>query len=230
MSTDEFAMYDAAYVLGALSPVDRREFEDHLKGCASCAKSVGELAGLPGLMSKVSVEQLTAEVEAPPETLLPSLARAVRRERGRRRITVGAAAVAAACLIVVGAMALTETAPPNQPSAAPSSAAPSGSAKLALSAVVPSPVTASAQLVDMAWGTRVDLTCWYNAKEFAPAGGFPYALVVIDRSGAVQQVATWRAPPGRELTLVGTSSLARRDIAAIEVRRLSGLVILRLWT
>ena len=81
MSTDEFALFDAAYVLGALSPADRREFEEHLKGCAACASAVGELAGLPGLMSKVSEEQLTAEVEAPPETLLPSLARAVRRER-----------------------------------------------------------------------------------------------------------------------------------------------------
>jgi hypothetical protein len=228
MTTDEFVLYDAAYVLGALSPAERRDFEDHLKSCAACSSAVGELAGLPGLMSKVSVEQLTAEVEAPPETLLPSLARAVRRERGRRRMTVGAAAAAAACMIVVGAMALTGTDPPDQPSAAPSSAAPSGTAKLALSAVVPSSVTASAQLVDMAWGTRIDLTCSYDAKGSAPAGGFPYALVVIDRSGVAQQVAAWRALPGRELTVLGSSSLARRDIAAVEVRRLSGLVLLRL--
>jgi anti-sigma-K factor RskA len=57
MSTDEFALYDAAYVLGALSPADRREFEEHLKGCAACASAVGELAGLPGLMSKVSEDR-----------------------------------------------------------------------------------------------------------------------------------------------------------------------------
>ena len=53
MSTDEFTLYDAAYVLGALSPAERREFEDHLKDCAACSNAVGELAGLPGLMSKV---------------------------------------------------------------------------------------------------------------------------------------------------------------------------------
>ena len=74
MSEDEFATYDAAYVLGALSPADRRAFEIHLKGCAACAGSVGELAGLPGLMSRVSLDQLTAEAEPLPETLLPSLA------------------------------------------------------------------------------------------------------------------------------------------------------------
>jgi hypothetical protein len=68
MTTDEFALYDAAYVLGALSPADRRDFEDHLKVCATCAGSVGELAGLPGLMSRVSIDQLTAEPEPVPET------------------------------------------------------------------------------------------------------------------------------------------------------------------
>jgi anti-sigma factor RsiW len=65
VSTDEFSLYGAAYVLGALSPADRREFEDHLKVCATCASSVSELAGLPGLMSKVSLDQLTEEAEPP---------------------------------------------------------------------------------------------------------------------------------------------------------------------
>jgi len=230
MSTDEFALYDAAYVLGALSPADRREFEDHLKGCAACASSVGELAGLPGLMSKVSEAQLTAEVEAPPETLLPALARAVRRERGRRRMAVGTAAAAAACLIAVGAVALTNSDSPTRPPVASPSTTPAGTASLALSAVVPTPVTASARLVDTAWGTRIDLTCSYKANGSAPAGGFPYAMVVIDRSGVAQQVATWKAPPGRKLTVMGATSLARQDIASVEVRTLSGLAILRLST
>ena len=230
MSTDEFALYDAAYVLGALSPAERREFEDHLKGCAACASSVGELAGLPGLMSKVSVEQLAAEAEAPPATLLPSLARAVRRERARRRLTIGASAAAAACLIAVGTVALTEAESSNRPSVPSPSSTLSGSANLALTAVVPSPVTASARLVDMAWGTRIDLTCSYSAKGTFPAGGFPYALVVIDRGGNVQQVAAWKALPDRQLTILGVSSLARRDVAAVEVRTLSGLTLLRLST
>ena len=233
MSTDEFALNDAAYVLGALSPAERREFETLLRVCAACASSVGDLAGLPGLMSKVSVEQLTAEAEAPPETLLPSLARAVRRERGRRSLAVGAAAAAAAFLIAGGAVALTGPDSPARPpvaSTASTATTPSGTANLALTAVVPSPVTASARLVDMAWGTRIDLTCSYRANGSYPADGRPYALVVIDRSGAAQQVATWKALPDRELTVMGASSLARRDIAAVEVRTLSGRAILRLST
>ena len=229
MSTDEFVMYDAAYVLGALSPAERREFEDHLKGCAACTRAVGELAGLPGLMSKLSVEQLTAEVEAPPETLLPSLGRAVRRERGRRRLAIGAAA-AAACLIAVGAVALTgldSPAPPTVPSASATTSTSSGSANLALKAVVPSGATASARLVDMAWGTRIDLTCGYSAKSYSSAGR-SYALIVIDRSGVAQQVATWVGLPDRTLTIMGASSLARPNISAVEVRTLSGRALLRL--
>ena len=34
---DKFADWDAAYVLGALSPAERREFETHLASCAGIA-------------------------------------------------------------------------------------------------------------------------------------------------------------------------------------------------
>ena len=242
MTTDKLAAYDAAYILGALSPADRREFEDHLMVCAACASSVSELAGLPGLMSRVSIDQLTAEPEPLPETLLPALARAVRRERGRRRLVVGATAAAAACLITVGAVSITRPDSPVRPPVASSAATPSGTANspstagtagtanLALTAVVPSPVTASARLVDMAWGTRIDLTCNYRTQSYYPASGVSYAMVIIDRNGAAQQVATWKALPNRELTVMGASSRARRDIAAVEIRTLQGQTILRLST
>ena len=228
MTTDEFAQYDAAYVLGALSPADRREFEDHLQTCPACASSVGELAGLPGLMSRVSIDQLTAEAEPVPETLLPSLARAVRRERRQRRLVVGTAAAAAACLIAVGGVAISR---PDSPARPPVTAsAPSGTANLAFTAVVPSPVTASARLVDMAWGTRIDLTCAYRSRGLYPARAVPYAMFVVDRHGTADQVATWKALPNRELTVMGASSQSRRDIAAVEIRTMNGRTILRLST
>lgn len=227
MSTDEYTLFDAAYVLGALSPAERREFEDHLKGCDACTRAVGELAGLPGLMSKVSEEQLAEEVEAPPETLLPALARAVRRERGRRYLAVGAAGVAAAALIAVGATVLTgqDDSPARPPVASPSSA-PAGGVDLVLSPVVPSPVSASARLVDMGWGTRIDLTCSYSTKGYS-TGDSAYALVVIDRDGVAQQVATWKALPDRRVTLMGATSLDRENIAVVEIRTLSGRAMLR---
>ena len=234
MTTDKFVLYDAPYVLGALSPADRREFEDHLKVCDACAGAVAELAGLPGLMSRVSIDQLTAAAEPVPQMLLPSLARAVRRERRTRRLLVGAAGAAAACLIGVGAVAITRPdSPTREPatSSATSSASPlSGTANLVMTVVVPSPVTATARLVDVAWGTRIDLTCTYRSAGPYPTSGTPYAMVVIDRSGAAQQVATWNALPNHELTVTGASSQPRRDITAVEIRTLTGQTILRLST
>ena len=51
---DKFAQWDAAYVLGALSPAERREFEEHLASCPSCQAAVSDLAALPGLLAQLS--------------------------------------------------------------------------------------------------------------------------------------------------------------------------------
>ncbi len=104
MSTDEFTTYDAAYVLGALSPTERVAYEAHLTGCPSCSGAVTELAGLPGLLAKVPLEEVTAPPAAPlPETLLPGLLREVGARRRRRRRVAALSAAAAAVVIAVGA-------------------------------------------------------------------------------------------------------------------------------
>lgn len=51
---EAFAEWDAAYVLGALSPDDRHAYEDHLAGCARCRTAVAELVPLPGLLSRAA--------------------------------------------------------------------------------------------------------------------------------------------------------------------------------
>ena len=51
---DKFAQWDAAYVLGGLSPAERREFEEHLASCPSCQAAVTELAAVPGLLAQLS--------------------------------------------------------------------------------------------------------------------------------------------------------------------------------
>ena len=60
MSTDPYREWDAAYVLGALPPGERREFEEHLATCDACRAAVGEIAGLPGLLGQVPVEDAVA--------------------------------------------------------------------------------------------------------------------------------------------------------------------------
>ncbi|MFD7023100.1 anti-sigma factor family protein [Promicromonospora sukumoe] len=119
---DRFADWDAAYVLGALGPSDRRAYERHLAECAACRAAVADLAGLPGLLGTISPAHAQALVEEAPDVPglpddgaapgrpapgpahvvpLTGLARAARRSRFRRR-TLGA--VAASALLVAGAV------------------------------------------------------------------------------------------------------------------------------
>lgn len=55
-----YADWDSAYVLGALSPTDRREYEEHLAGCEECRRSITELASMPGLLARLSPDRATA--------------------------------------------------------------------------------------------------------------------------------------------------------------------------
>ncbi|MEB3071504.1 carotenoid oxygenase family protein [[Mycobacterium] vasticus] len=78
-SRHEYALWDAAYVLGSLSESDHREFEAHLTGCLSCRDAVNELSGLPALLSLVDHDDAAATahprsaapVIQPPETVFP---------------------------------------------------------------------------------------------------------------------------------------------------------------
>ena len=62
MSTCPHAHDDAAYVLGALSSAERAAYQEHLATCAECTQAVRRLSGLPGLLSRVSLDVL----ETPP--------------------------------------------------------------------------------------------------------------------------------------------------------------------
>ena len=63
--SDRFATWDAAYVLGALSPAERREYEEHLADCSACQSAVSELAGMPGLLAQVPPEDAALLAAAP---------------------------------------------------------------------------------------------------------------------------------------------------------------------
>ena len=56
----DYSMWDAAYVLGALSDADRREFETHLVGCASCRTAVTELTAVSPLLSLLHYDDVVA--------------------------------------------------------------------------------------------------------------------------------------------------------------------------
>ncbi|MGH3556752.1 MAG: carotenoid oxygenase family protein [Mycobacterium sp.] len=74
----EYATWDAAYALGALSDADRLEFEAHMIGCIACREAVTDLAAVSPLLSLLDYEQVVAfdaadgSAATPPAALLAS--------------------------------------------------------------------------------------------------------------------------------------------------------------
>ncbi|PKW17122.1 anti-sigma factor family protein [Saccharopolyspora spinosa] len=203
---DPFETFDAAYVLGALSPEDRAAFESHLSTCDSCADSVRLLAGLPGLLAQV--DEHHADVEPPPPDRLPKLLAEVQRLRRHRLLaTVSAVLVgAAACLVLMLSLLLTDRT--------------AGEEMTALGAY---PVQASINLSDVSTGTRVDMSCSYEGTK-----GGDYMLVTVQRDGRTAELARWYALPQNTASLDMTTPLRRNEIQSLEIRIPDGPAVLRL--
>jgi Putative zinc-finger len=226
-----FAHDDAAYVLGALSPADRLEFERHLPGCAECTRAVGELAGLPGLLGRVDASVLEDPAPDPPlpATLLPALSREVGRTSRRRTAVVAALAAAAVTVLALGVgAAVTRDGDGALPAAGSTSVSPSAE-QLPMTPVGDVPVTATVALQGVTWGTRLELTCSYDTEkvEYDLPPEVDYALVVRTRDGQTEQVGTWRSEDGTTMHITGATATDRADIASVEVRTPDGQVVLR---
>jgi hypothetical protein len=210
---DSFTEFDAAYLLGALSPEDHCAYEEHLSACEQCSRSVRELAGLPGLLARSEVSA-AVETGAPPETSLTSLAARVRRGRRRRLFAVAgiaALAVAAGCLAV---LLLVRPSGVDEPGVA---------GGVAMAPLGPFPVVASVSVTEMGWGTKVDMSCSYRGK----AGG-DYILVAVGPGGrVVDRLAWWHAVPQDTARMSVGTELRRADFTALEVRTPTGIPVLR---
>ena len=229
-----FAHDDAAYVLGALSPADRLAFERHLPGCADCTRAVGELAGLPGLLGRVDASVLEDPTpDTPlPGTLLPALVREVQHRRRRTALWAGAAAAAVAIAAVSVPVVLTQVGDGGNPPPSASSSAPGGIEVHQMTPVGEVPVTATLGLEQVAWGTRLELTCSYDTRqvEYQLPEAVDYTMFVERRGGGTEQVGSWRSVDGTTMHLSAATAADRSDIASVEVRTPDGIVVLRLDT
>ena len=227
----EFAHHDGAYVLGALSPTERQAFESHLTQCDDCARSVRELAGLPGLLARIDpqvIEDPPSDVPVP-ATLLPALVSEVRRAR-RRRVYISVGAAAATIVIAAGATVLIAGNRSDTPLGGPTSTV-TAAPDQPMSPVGSGPLKASLGFASVVWGTKIDLSCSYDkTDEWDTGGSAGYALVVRTNDGKEQQVATWRGIPGKTVRLTAATDSRRQDISSVEVRTASGATVLRLKT
>jgi hypothetical protein len=244
---DRYVEWDAAYVLGALSSAERREFEAHLSQCKRCADAVSMLAGMPGLLGSLGAQDAFAILDAdapgsrpaaivdggsPPADILTGLTARVRQRRRARAWTVGlvgAAAAAAIAAAVVLPMSFGTAAPPPPTLAAtlsPVNPSESGSTS--------SPITASIQLTSVKWGTKVAVTCSYSATPSTGGAGSAYTndygrygLYITGKDGKTNEVSSWRAWPGSTVSTAGSTEMRESDIVRVELRSLdTGAVLL----
>ncbi|MDQ4055188.1 MAG: hypothetical protein M3237_21175, partial [Actinomycetota bacterium] len=96
--------------------------------------------------------------------------------------------------------------------------------------VGPDVMSASLALTSVPWGTKLDLTCSYPQPPEASTGPskWTYTMFVTTNDGRVEQVATWRALPGRTMQLAAATAANREDISSVEIRTMTGEPLLRL--
>jgi anti-sigma factor RsiW len=224
----EYAMWDAAYVLGSLSYADRREFEAHVAGCLSCREAVAGLSGMPGLLSRLDRDEVAAMGERDdasgasslrPEMLPLLLAKARWRRRRTHLMTWTAAAAAVlAVSVFVGVQGHSPASPPAPPQAsAPSLPAPpqtSGST-LPMAQVGTTELASTFSLSSHRRGTYIDMKCVCLAPVYVHHDQL--AMVVIGRDGRHTQLATWVAEPGHTATPAGSISTPVDQIASVQV-------------
>jgi hypothetical protein len=219
---DPFEHDDAAYVLGALSHEDRIAFEEHLQECPRCTAAVAEVAMLPGLLARAPGPSTGADpADQLPETVLPRLLAELRRTRRRRRVLGAAAGVAAAAGLVVGTALVT----------GPTSAELQGTTAngVPVSMVGDVPVTADLRLQQVAWGTKITMTCRYEGptSPVSSGEGTYYQLVAVAEEDAhTENVASWESLPGKDASIAGSTELTPDEIAEFQLRLGDGTVLL----
>ncbi|MCG8917508.1 zf-HC2 domain-containing protein [Actinokineospora sp. PR83] len=190
-----------AYLLGALDPAERADFEAHLHRCDACRGELVRLSPLPGLLHRVRVEDFEDAVEPTEADLLvvsePEPRRGVWAKR-KVLLSAAAAVVVLAAAGLVGFEVLRQE---------PASTPPSVSWSATDSA---SGVRADVRLIDRSWGTEVKI----KLRDVPP--GKPCKLVVRGRDGN-REVAGWWGSGGQDEEIPGSTSIDRSSISRVEV-------------
>jgi hypothetical protein len=213
------------YLLGALSPVERAGYAEHLAGCGHCLREVGQLAGLPGLLARDPVAADLGSGPDPVPAVDPNpgtdpvavaLDR-IQRTRRTRRALVAAAFVGVAALGAVGSTLVNPTARGTTGVVA------AADLPVRMVPVGDPPVSAAVSLTPRPWGTEVVMRCRYAGVPQSPV----YVLVARSADGATTELARWSGVADQDLVLASATELVGDRLAELEVRNAAGKVLLR---
>jgi anti-sigma factor RsiW len=215
---EDLRHWDAAYVLGALTPEDRLAYETYLADHPERAADVSDIAGIPGLLKRLplaSAIALTEPSESPSAGSGPGpgLARAMRKRR--RLLRAGFAAtvsgVAAAALLV--GVLIASPHPTAFPSAGVTSAPATPTSMTSARAHT---ITADLVASGKPWGTSLDVNCSYSPRWASPAKTFD--LVVTAKNGTKTTAATWTAAGSTAKGITAATGIPLDQISRVEIR------------
>ena len=217
-----------AYLLGALDPHEHLEMEQHLTECAICRQELVEVAHLPGLLHRLTLEDATSQTAAqnlgpmfqpdlqvgplpgataliepgslPDATTAITSARSWLRGHLTRSRTVLVAAIIGMVLIAGAIAGLAER---GQHA---SSVVITWSATDAAGGI-----DTTARLASQPWGTDIRL----RMADLPP--GQTCKLVVHARTGAVETVGWWSTNDEAHLSVPASTSIPLSDIDRVDV-------------
>jgi anti-sigma-K factor RskA len=204
----------AAYVVGSLDPAERRAVEQHIRGCRDCADELARLTPLPGLLGRVSEQEARSDLLVPARDLLDGVIRrlaeherTLRRQVRRWRTVAMAACIAAAVVAVVAVEPWS-----SEPDRLVVEAEPV--------ATVATATTGEVAAIAWEWGTTVEL----EAADLPRRDG--YVLWAVAEDGRRERAGSWGQTASGSAKVRGASSIARSDLARVEVTDRDGQVIL----
>lgn len=188
-----------SYVLGALEHRDRAEVEAHLAGCPMCRDELAELAPLPGLLGRLSLEEAVAGPPPVDDAMLDRLLAAAARDRrtsNHRRILAAAAAV----VVLAGGTA-----------AGVAGWRSSHATHWQQVSATAGGVHMSVDLEPAATGTTLQL--WLRGVE----RGERCRLVAVSDTGERDIAGSWEVSYSGSATIKGTTSIARSHLRELRI-------------
>lgn len=193
----------AAYVLGAITPQERDRIDTHLIDCRTCQRELILLAPLPGLLLRVSADEIAGlqdAAEPNPAEPLAEARRRISRRRGRRWLIAAVTGIS----VVAGVGGGLWAAGTFPPAASAHATELSGSDP-------DTGVRLNAQLSARQWGTEVDL------RLSGLPDGARCRLIVHSRNGASEISGSWQATRYAATVLPAATSVSLADISSIDV-------------
>lgn len=215
---------DAAYVLGALSPIERAAYESHLATCSFCREAVADLAQVPDMLDRLEADDFerlldptlfTRSRPAPVQRFPVQSSPPPKRARAVRVLSTVTAFVLV--LMIGGGLAFWGLRGSSGPTAPPPGPA------IAMTPVDPtSPIAATVRITSTGAGSRVEMACSYSKS----ARPYTFRLIAYGPDEQTEQLGSWLAQPGAEFQMPAATHFTQGSLSRLELVRSDDRVML----